>query len=197
MLQQNHYLKSVYETPFHERTSELNILNDWTRWKDYTVPNSYFRVDLEYFAARNSTAVFDYTPMIKHRIKGKDALEFVNRFFTRDMTKIGLHRVGYAVWCDEQGQVIDDGTVFHMRENEYWLLSAERQLENLAVSAIGFDVEIDELTDDVAALGVQGPTSASILKAMGFQEIEMLKPFDIKHYSYHGEEITISRTGFT
>mgnify|MGYP003316336652 FL=1 len=158
MLRQDHYKTSVYKTPFHERTSELNILNDWVRWKDYTVPNSYFRVDLEYFAARNSTAVFEYTPMIKNRIKGKDALEYVNRFFTRDMTKIGLHRVGYTVWCDEQGQVIDDGTVFHMRENEYWLLSAERQLENLAVSAIGFDVEIDELTDDVAALGVQGPT---------------------------------------
>ena len=197
MLQQNHYLKSVYETPFHERTSELNILNDWTRWKDYTVPNSYFRVDLEYFAARNSTAVFDYTPMIKQRIRGKDALEFVERFFTRNMEKIGLHRVGYAVWCDEQGQVIDDGTVFHMRENEYWLLCAERQLDNLEVSAVGFDVEIDELTDDIAALGVQGPTSASILKAMGFEGIEMLKPFDIKHYPYQGEEISISRTGFT
>ena len=94
MLQQNHYLKSVYETPFHERTSELNILNDWTRWKDYTVPNSYFRVDLEYFAARNSTAVFDYTPMIKQRIRGKDALEFVERFFTRNMEKIGLQQSG-------------------------------------------------------------------------------------------------------
>ena len=74
------------------------------------------------------------------------------------MKKIGLHRVGYVVWCDEEGQVIDDGTVFHMRENEYWLLCVERQLDNLEVSAIGFDVEIDELTDDIAALGVQGPT---------------------------------------
>ena len=74
---------------------------------------------------------------------------------------------------------------------------AERQLDNLEVSAVGFDVEIDELTDDIAALGVQGPTSASILKAMGFEGIEMLKPFDIKHYPYQGEEISISRTGFT
>ena len=87
------------------------------------------RVDLEYFAARNSTAVFDYTPMIKQRI-GQRCTRVCGTFLHTKHGKIGLHRVGYAVWCDEQGQVIDDGTVFHMRENEYWLLCAERQLDN-------------------------------------------------------------------
>jgi aminomethyltransferase len=113
------------------------------------------------------------------------------------MNKIAIGRVGYVVWCDEGGQVLDDGTVFHIRENEYWLLCVERQLDNLNISAIGFDVEIEEITDDVACLGVQGPTSCSILKAMGFEGIEHLKPFDIKHYDFQGHEIMISRTGFS
>ena len=197
LLQQDHYKKSYYETPFHSRTSELNILNEWQRWKDYTVATNYFRTDLEYFAVRNTTGVIDYTPMVKQKITGPDTAEFVNRFFTRDMNKISIGRVGYVVWCDEQGQVLDDGTVFHVRENEYWLLCVERQLDNLAISAIGFDVEIEEITDDVACLGVQGPTSCSILKAMGFEGIEHLKPFDIKHYEFQGHEIMISRTGFS
>ena len=197
MLRQDHYKTSVYKTPFHERTSELNILNEWSRWKDYTVPTNYFRTDLEYFAVRNTTGVIDYTPMVKQKITGPDAAEFVNRFFTRDMNKIGIGRVGYVVWCDEEGQVIDDGTVFHIRENEYWLLCVERQLDNLENSAIGFDVKIEEITDDIACLGIQGPTSCSILKAIGFEGIEFLKPFDIKHYDFRGREIIISRTGFS
>ncbi|HCK15672.1 TPA: glycine cleavage system protein T, partial [Candidatus Poribacteria bacterium] len=114
LLQQDHYKKSYYETPFHSRTSELNILNEWQRWKDYTVATNYFRTDLEYFAVRNTTGVIDYTPMVKQKITGPDSAEFVNRFFTRDMNKISIGRVGYVVWCDEQGQVLDDGTVFHI-----------------------------------------------------------------------------------
>ena len=197
LLQQDHYKKSYYETPFHSRTSELNILNEWQRWKDYTVATNYFRTDLEYFAVRNTTGVIDYTPMVKQKITGPDSAEFVNRFFTRDMNKISIGRVGYVVWCDAEGQVLDDGTVFHIRENEYWLLCVERQLDNLSISAVGFDVEIEEITDDVACLGVQGPTSCSILNAMGFEGIELLKPFDIKHYDFQGHEIMISRTGFS
>ena len=197
MLRQDHYKTSVYKTPFHERTSELNILNEWTRWKDYTVSTSYFRTDLEYFAVRNTTGVIDYTPMVKQKITGPDAAEFVNRFFTRDMNKIAVGRVGYVVWCDEAGQVLDDGTVFHVRENEYWLLCVERQLDNLGNSAVGFDVKIEEITDEVACLGVQGPTSCSILKAIGFDAIEHLKPFDIKHYDFQGQEVMVSRTGFS
>ena len=139
LVQQDHYKKSYYETPFHSRTSELNILNEWQRWKDYTVATNYFRTDLEYFAVRNTTGVIDYTPMIKQKITGPDSAEFVNRFFTRDMNKISIGRVGYVVWCDEQGQVLDDGTVFHIRENDYWLLCVESQLDNLAISALGFE----------------------------------------------------------
>ena len=197
MLKQDHFKTSVYKTPFHERTSELNILNEWTRWKDYTVPNSYFRTDLEYFAARNSTAVFDVSPMTKHKITGNDSEAFVNQFFTRDMRKVAPGRVAYVVWCDEQGGVIDDGTVFHVRSGEYWLLCVERQLDNLGNSAVGFDVKIEEITDEIACLGIQGPTSCSILKAIGFEGVENLKPFDIKHYDYQGHEIIISRTGFS
>ena len=152
---------------------------------------------MEYFAIRNSTGVFDITPMTKYRITGKDALNFLDRLVTRDMKKIKPGRVAYAVWCDDQGQVMDDGTIFHLREGEYRLCSQERHFAWLKAASIGFDVTLKEETADVAALAVQGPTSYSILKNMGVSGLDELKPFGLIHNEFSGSELMISRTGFT
>ncbi len=113
------------------------------------------------------------------------------------MAKIRPGRVAYAVWCDDQGQVIDDGTIFHLREGEYRLCSQERHFAWLMAAAIGFDVTITHETEDVAALAVQGPTSFSVLKKMGLEGLETLKPFGLTHFDFQGIELMVSRTGFT
>lgn len=197
MSRKDHFRKSVWETPFHPRTAALNVLNEWHRWKDYTTADAYFDVQLEYAAVRNACAVFDLTPMTKHRITGPDALPFLNRLITRDVAKIRPRRVGYCVWCDDNGQVIDDGTVFHLRDGEYRLCSQERQLDWLARSAHGFEVAIAEETHDVAALALQGPTSCAVLKDVGLDGVQNLKPFDVAYYPFAGGELMVSRTGFT
>jgi aminomethyltransferase len=201
MKHKEHYRHAVYPTPFHPRTSALNTLNEWHRWKDYTTSDAYFDTQLEYAAIRNACAVFDLTPMTKHRITGPDALAFLNRLVTRDVTKIKPGKVGYCVWCDDGGKVIDDGTIFHLREGDYRLCSQERQLEWLLRSAFGFDVNIVEDTHEVACLAFQGPTSCAVLKAIGCAGVENLKPFDIGYYKLGGafgaSELMVSRTGFT
>jgi aminomethyltransferase len=197
MRTREHFRQAVYPTPFHARTAALNRLNAWHRWKDYTVADAYFDVALEYAAIRNACAAFDLSPMTKHRITGPDALAFLNRLVTREVSRIGPGRVGYCVWCDDEGQVIDDGTIFHLREGIYRLCSQERQLDWLLTSAIGFDVSIHEETDEVAALALQGPTSCAVLRRMGLAGIGMLRPFDLRHYAFAGAELMISRTGFT
>jgi aminomethyltransferase len=151
---------------------------------------------MEYFAIRNATAVFDLTPMTKYRISGPDALPYVDRLVTRDMHKIRPGRVAYAVWCNDQGQVIDDGTIFHLRDGDYRLCSQERHYEWLSDSAVGFDVTISVETDEVAALAVQGPTSCSVLQRAGI-DVADLKPFGLTHFEFDGAELMISRTGFT
>jgi aminomethyltransferase len=196
-LNRDHYRKMVLETPFQARTSALNALNLWHRWRDYTTADGYFDVGMEYNALRNACAVFDLSPMTKHLITGADALAFMNRLVTRDVAKIKPGRVGYAVWCDDAGQVIDDGTIFHLRENVFRLCSQERQLDWLLASALGFDVSIVEETDDVAALAFQGPTSCAVLRKMGLTGIEQLKPFGLRYYPFAGGELMVSRTGFT
>jgi aminomethyltransferase len=184
-------------SPFYARLAALDTLNSWHEWKGYSSADALYCDETEYFAIRNATAVFDLTPMTKYRISGPDALEYIDRLVTRDMHKIKPGRVAYAVWCDDRGQVIDDGTIFHLREGEYRLCSQERHFAWLQTAAIGFDVSIVLETGDVAALAVQGPTSFTVLKTMGLGGIEELKPFGLMNFDFDGADLMVSRTGFT
>ena len=185
------------ESPFYSRMKALDTVNEWHQWKGYSSPNELFCGDTEYFAIRNATAVFDLTPMTKYRITGPDALAYLNRLVTRDMAKVAPGRVAYAVWCDEQGQALDDGTIFHLREGEYRLCAQERHYGWLQTATIGFDVTVTHETEDIAALAVQGPTSYSVLSKLGFDGLDQLKPFGLTHVDFEGSELMISRTGFT
>lgn len=184
-------------TPFYSRLQKLDTLNIWHEWKGYSSADALYCAETEYFAIRNATGVFDLTPMTKYRITGPDALDYLDRLVTRDMRKIKPGRVAYAVWCDDQGQVIDDGTIFHLREGEYRLCSQERHFAWLTAAAIGFDVSIVVETAEIAALAVQGPTSFSVLSGMGLEGLGELKPFGLMHFEFEGTELLVSRTGFT
>jgi len=197
MTGRDHYRHVVLTTPFHSRTSAANTLNLWHRWRDYTVSDAYFDVSLEYTALRNACAVFDLSPMTKHLITGPDAAAYLDRLVTRDIRKIGPGRVGYCVWCDDAGQVIDDGTIFHLRQDVFRLCSQERQLDWLLAAALDHDVVIREETAEVAALALQGPTSCAVLKRLALDGIELLRPFAMRHYLFEGTQLLVSRTGFT
>ena len=192
-----HYKTKVFPSPFYSRQEPLNHLKEWGRWADYLSPSAFTCSAMEYFACRNACAVFDLTPMTKYRISGVDALPYLNRLVTRDVSKIKPGRVGYSVWCGDDGRVIDDGTIFHLHENEYRLCSQERHLDWLLTNTIGFDVSVEEETHNVAALALQGPTSCATLRKMGLEDIESMKPFDIRHFSFENTQLTVSRTGFT
>jgi aminomethyltransferase len=193
----DHFKHNVYPSPFHSRQQAWNKLKVWSRWADYLSVPAYYSNSQEYFAGRNSCGVFDLTPMIKHRVTGPDAFACLNRLVTRDVAKIRPGRVGYSVWCNDRGQVIDDGTLFHLREGEYRICSQEHQLDWFLTNAMGFDVAVQEVTHEVAALAVQGPTSCAILKKMGLAEVESLTPFGLAHFPFDGTELTVSRTGYT
>lgn len=187
----------MLRTPFHSRVAAACELNDWGTWKGYTTPRAYTDVELEYFAIRSTAGVFDLSPMNKYRITGPDAGACLNRLVTRDVSKIGVGRVGYTVWCNDAGQVMDDGTLFHLGENDYRLCAFARAIDWLRWSALGFDVTIADESMDVAALAVQGPTSCAALLAMGLSGLEQLRPFGLTTFAFEGETLTVSRTGFT
>jgi glycine cleavage system T protein (aminomethyltransferase) len=197
-----HYRQPLLKTPFHERARAFSQLDSFIPWSGYTTVDVFTSVEQEYFAIRNASSLYDLTPMVKYRIAGTDALRFLNRLVTRDLGKLLPGRVAYVVWCDDAGQLIDDGTVFCIGANDYRLCTAEWQLDWLRASAIGFDVEIRDVTDEIAALAVQGPTSGRLLKRVGLEGIERLKPFEhaqllMPQPGATAITLQVSRTGFT
>ena len=192
-----HFKQPLLETPFHARARELSQVDRFVAWAGYTTVDVFTTVEQEYFAIRNAATLYDLTPMVKYRVAGADALQYLNRLVTRDLAKLKIDRVAYCVWCNDAGHLIDDGTVFRLGESEFRLCTAERQIDWLLDSAVGFDVEIAEMTADVAALALQGPTSCAVLAAAGLPGVANLKPFEIGHFDLQGLPLMISRTGFT
>jgi aminomethyltransferase len=196
-----HYRQPLLKTPFHERARASSQLDSFIPWAGYTTVDVFTSAEQEYFSVRNASSLFDLTPMVKYRITGPDALRFLNRLMTRDIAKLKPGKVAYAVWCDDAGMLIDDGTVFCMAADMFLVCTAERQMDWFTASAVGFDVHISEVTEEVAALAVQGPTSYSLLRAVGLAGIERLKPFEHGQFSMPGAgapvTMMVSRTGFT
>ncbi len=191
------YKQPLLETPLHARTAPLCLTGDRSNWGGYLTVHSYRNVELEYFAIRNAATLFDLSPMRKYRISGPDAERYLNRLLTRDVRKIKPGRVAYAVWCDDAGKVLDDGTVFRFGAEEFRICSQERHLNWFLDSAIGFEVDVLDESEAIAAIALQGPQSFSVLKALGMTGSETLKPFDMAEFTIDGLVVTLSRTGFT
>lgn len=192
-----HFRQPIGRTPFHDRMAALSKTENWTTWNCYKVPRVVDKLSTEYFAVRSGCAVMDLTPMEKYRISGQDARPYLDRLVTRDISNLRPGRVTYVVWCNDDGKVIDDGTLFQLNENTYRLCSQHHQLDWLLMSAAGFDVQIEVETHDVAALAVQGPTSYSVLTAAGIDGLDDLEPFGIRNLECGGMPVTVSRTGYT
>jgi aminomethyltransferase len=187
----------LQHSPFHERARALSQVDSFIPWSGYSTVDVFTTVEQEYFAIRNAATLYDLTPMVKYRIVGPDVVPYLNRLITRDVAKLKPNRVAYCVWCNDAGHLVDDGTLFRVGDGEYLLCTAERQIDWLLSSAVGFDVQIAEITEQVAALALQGPTSCSVLKGLGLTGIENLKPFEIGQFSLGGASLAVSRTGFT
>jgi aminomethyltransferase len=194
---QAHFRTLRLGTPLQPRLDALAKTSDWYNWAGYRAPHSLWDEELEYFAIRSQCALFDISPMTKYRIEGPDAEAFCNKVTLRDVAKLKPGRVHYTAWCDDEGFVLDDGTLFRLSPTRFRLCSQERHLPWLLDSAAGFDVTVEEETEDVAGLALQGPTSFAVLRAAGFAGVERLKVFELAAFPHEGGTVAISRTGFT
>src|SRR5262245_30332786 len=186
-------------TAFHERTLELCESLNYRDWSGYYAVSSYEpHHEHEYNAIRNAAALIDISPLFKYRLSGKDATKLVDRIITRDMRKVTVGQVVYTPWCDEQGKVIDDGTVSRLDENTYRWTAADPSLRWFTQNAAGMDVSIDDISESVSALALQGPTSGRLLKALVKDaDIANLKYFRVTRGTIAGIPVDISRTGYT
>jgi aminomethyltransferase len=185
-------------TAFHERTFALCESLSYREWSGYYTVSAYeTQHDHEYNAIRNAAALIDVTPLYKYLVAGRDATRFVDRLITRDVKKMAVGQVYYTPWCDERGKVIDDGTVSRLGENRYRWTAADPSLRWFTQNAARLDVEIEDVSERVAALALQGPTSAGLLRAVAEADIDRLKYFRVTSGGIAGVPVDISRTGYT
>ncbi len=186
------------QTAFHPREAALNIRDAWVAWNGYKFAEYYYDAEYEYFCVRNTCGTYDICPMQKYLVEGPDAETMLNRMVTRDVSKLPVNRVTYTVWCTDEGRVVDDGTIFRLADNKFMVTCGSPCIAWLRMAAFGFrDITITDMSDGIAALAFQGPTTCSVLQKMGLQGIEEARPFDIRHFPFHGDQLMVSRTGFT
>jgi aminomethyltransferase len=185
-------------SPFHPRTAALNRKQQWREWSGYWASSVYADAhDIEYNAIREAAALIDVSPLYKYRVTGPDALRLADRVITRDATKLSVGRVYYTPWCDEHGKVVDDGTVHRVAEDELRWTAADPQLRWLTLNARGLDVEIEDVTEAVAAIALQGPLSRDVLEAATGDSFADLGYFRRRASTLAGMAIDVSRTGYT
>jgi aminomethyltransferase len=183
---------------FHERTHALCESLNYRDWSGYYAVSAYeTHHDHEYNAIRNACAIIDISPLYKYRVSGRDATRLINRIITRDANKLGIGQVYYTPWCDEEGKVIDDGTVTRVAEQVYRWTAADPSLRWITENAAGLDVTIDDVSEQVAALALQGPTSARLLRRVATAPIDTVKYFRATSGTIADVPVDISRTGYT
>ncbi len=163
-------------TPFHARTQPLNEAQVWRRWSGYLAAGAYeLTHEREYWAIRNAAALIDVSPLLKYHVHGPDAARLLDRVVTRDVSKLGVGRVMYTPWCDAEGKVIDDGTVTRLDAQRFRLTAAEPNIRWLSMNAVGLDVRIEDVSNQIGSLALQGPKSRLILNACAADALDRFR----------------------
>jgi len=186
-------------SPFHARTSEHCSSLQWKDWAGYHAVSRYETLhEPEYHAVRQSAGLLDVSPLYKFDVTGADATDFLSYVSARNVAKLKLGQVGYGCWCDEQGKVLDDGTITRWDEQRYRVTSADPSFAWLARHSRGFDVDIQDVSTDLAALALQGPRARAILQEVcSGHELTELGFFRACHERISGVPVDITRTGYT
>ena len=185
-------------TPVHERTFALCESLNYREWSGYYTVSAYeSHHEHEYNAIRNAAALIDVSPLFKYMVTGPDASRLVDRLITRDVSRMSIGQVYYTPWCDEHGKVIDDGTVSRLGEQAFRWTAADPSLRWFRQNAAGMNVHVEDVSEEIAALALQGPTSAKLLRTVARADIDRLKYFRVTSGTIAGVDVDISRTGYT
>jgi aminomethyltransferase len=185
-------------TAFFERQRALNTKLSWGDWSGYHAAGVFADfVDIEYNAIREAAAVVDVSPLYKYEVTGRDAAVLLDRVVTRDVSGMAVDQVLYTPWCDEDGKVIDDGTVTRLARDRFRVTAADPSIRWFTLNASGLDVEITDVSETTAGLALQGRLSREVLVAASGQDWSDLRYFRRRPSTVAGVEIDVTRTGYT
>ena len=185
-------------TAFYPRQKDLNVKQVWGEWSGYFAAQVYADFhDIEYSAIREAAAVIDTSPLYKYVVRGPDAARLLDRVITRDVSKMQVDQVIYTPWCDEDGKVLDDGTVTRLADQEFRVTAADPCYRWFLLNATGLDAEIADISDDLAAIALQGKLSREVLEAATGDSWEDVRYFRHRRSSIAGVDVSVTRTGYT
>lgn len=185
-------------SPFHSRTYALCRSYAWTEWAGYVAVSSYDRhSEREYFALRGTAGLLDVSPLYKYEVTGPDAAEFLATMWTRDITRLPVGRVIYGCMLDEQGYLLDDGTIARLDSHHFRVTTAGPWLAWYESFSRGFDVRIEDSSYRIAALALQGPHSLEIIQRAFSEDFSDLRFFGLRHTKLGDRPLVITRTGYT
>ncbi len=187
----------IRTTPFHERTSALNETHLWSHWSGTLAADRYQMSDkFEYFAVRNAAGIFDSSPLYKYRIAGKDAEAFLAGVLARDIRACPPGHAHYTCWLDDDGFVIEDGVILRTGKDEYLLTSAEPNFAYFADRIGRMAVTIEEVSEGIGTLALQGPRSRDLLARL-VPQMRDIPYFGVAKGEIGGAAVTVSRTGYS
>jgi len=190
------YERQVITTPLHFEVARESATNLWRPWNGYTVADVLTSIDTEYAALRQRAALTDITPLFKYRISGNDALAWLRRFVAGNLIGMTANEILRVVFCEDRGHVVGDGLLFCLEKNDFRLITETPHLAWMHNSAIGYQVHIEDVTTTLAAMSLQGPLAASVLKDAGFAEVEKLGLHKAQWFDVGGIPVYVSRNGY-
>jgi aminomethyltransferase len=188
----------IIRTAFDGSQRELGC--EFMDWEGWLWPNHFGDSVAEHRAVREAVGVWDESPLRKWDFHGPDALRAADRIFTNDMLGLEVGQVRYAPFCDEQGKMVGDGTVFRFGDEHAWVITAlDSDLDHFGAVTAGMDVEIRPLTAELPHVQLQGPDSRDLLAELCEVDVRGLGYFRFlpEQVRVGGVPARVSRTGYS
>jgi len=173
---------------------------DLMEWEGWFWPNTFGDAIAEHHAVRNDVGVWDASPLRKWRFEGPDALLAADRVFTNDMLSLQVGQVRYAPFCDENGKMVGDGTVFRFGDTNVGVVTAlDSDFDHMKQVTEGLDVEITPITAEIPQIGINGPRSRELLQSLTDADVSSLRYFRFwpDEVEVGGVPCWVSRTGYS
>ncbi len=188
----------VTRTAFDAVQRELGC--EFMDWEGWSWPNHFGDPVAEHRAVREGVGIWDESPLRKWDFRGRDALRAADRIFTNDMLGLEVGQIRYAPFCDDEGKMVGDGTVFKFHDEHAWVITAlDSDLEHFQQVVDGLHVAIEPITSELPHVQLQGPRSRELLASVsdaGAQDLGYFR-FVPETVQVGGVSAWVSRTGYS
>jgi aminomethyltransferase len=167
----------------------------------FEMPLYYKDIAPEHMAVRNSVGIFDISHMGRVIVMGTDSERFLNYVITNDVSALSPNSAQYSVMCTQTGGIVDDFVVYRLETEKFLVVfnasNREKDYKWFIKNADGFNVRIEDLSDNVAMFAVQGPNAEKTLQKTSSEDLTKIGRFKCGHSHLAGTDVFLSRTGYT